>query len=60
MRLEIGMDGLEIHPESEQDEAYIRHTLGLKKENDTILLVRKDRYLSGHASYLETQRKEKE
>ncbi len=40
MRLEIARYGLRVIPESEQDEAYIEEVLKLKKDNDSIRLVR--------------------
>jgi len=40
MKMEITRNSIRIIPESEQDEAFIEDTLGLKKEGDFILLTR--------------------
>jgi hypothetical protein len=42
MKFVIGRRGIDIVPEDKQDEAYIEDTLGLKKDFDSIPLVRQN------------------
>lgn len=59
MRLDLRLNSLLIIPEHEQDMAYIRDTLGLKKESDTVkLYLRMGK--QGGRDYLETVREEDE
>lgn len=54
MKLEVKAWGLTIIPENDQDQAYIRDTLGLRDEGDVVRLRRRNQYLSDKAAYLET------
>ena len=63
MRLNINRDGLQIIPEDlrmpypdERDTAFIEGVLGLKKNGDSIKLVRQNAYGLGRIAYLETQK----
>jgi len=63
MRLSITKYGLEIYPEDtsypykdERDTAFIENVLGLKKEGDSIKLVRKDARGLSCLAYLKTER----
>ena len=42
MKFEVERYGIVIIPEGKQDDAYIEDTLGLRKEGDSILLVRQN------------------
>jgi len=42
MKFVVGRRGISIIPEGEQDEAYIEDTLGLKRDQDAVLLVRQN------------------
>jgi hypothetical protein len=39
VRLELQMDGIKIHPESVQDQAYLRDVLKLRRNGDFVKLV---------------------
>jgi hypothetical protein len=55
MKLEVKRHGLQIVPESEQDEAYIETVLGLKEKDDSIPLRRIAAMgLDGVIAFLET------
>lgn len=49
MKFKVTRRGIEIRPETEQDEAYIADTLGLKRHGDVIELVRMNDGPSGMA-----------
>ncbi len=54
MRFEMKRSSIVIIPESKLDEAYIEDTLGLKKGNQAIYLVRKNAHGLSSIAYLET------
>ena len=61
MKLKVSRDKLQIVPErgvfpgdDERDEAFIEEVLGLKKEGDSVLLVRKNVSGLSALAYLET------
>lgn len=64
MKLSINRNTLQITPEDkgyptpdERDTAFIESVLGLKKEGDSIKLIRKDAYGLSCIAYLETERR---
>ena len=55
MKLKILRNGLQITPDGdERDVVYIEEVLGLKKDGDSINLVRKNAYGLSCVAYLET------
>ena len=65
MKLEIHRNSLKIIPEDksaircdERDTAYIEEVLGLKKDGDSIKLVRKNAYGLSCIAYLETKKED--
>ncbi len=64
MKLQIYRDGIDIVPEDsgypnydERDIAYIEEVLGLKKEGDSIKLVRKNAMGLSSLAYLRTEKR---
>ena len=47
MIIEVTKNGLKIIPQTEEDEVYVEDSLGLRKEGDSIALVR-----SGDGPYM--------
>lgn len=56
MKFKIGRYGIQIIPENDEDIAYIEDTLGLKKENDCLDLLRKNAFGLECIAYLEAKR----
>ena len=55
MKLNINRYSIDIVPESVLDIAYVEEVLGLKTNNDYVLLVRKNKMGLDSLGYLETQ-----
>ena len=55
MHLEVGRRKMKICSDNEIDEAYIEEVLGLRKEGDSIKLVRKNVTGMSWMAYLETE-----
>ena len=56
MKFELKRYWIEVIPESEEDEAFIKDTLGLRKADDHIRLVRKNAVGLSRVSYLKTEK----
>jgi len=57
MIMDITRNFIRIIPQTEQDKAYIEDTLGLRKEGDSIRLVRRAPHgLPSAIAYLETEK----
>ena len=56
MKLTVNRYSIEIAPDNATDEAYIEEVLGLKKDGDTTLLIRKNAFGLRCIAYLEARR----
>jgi len=60
MQFVLARHGIQIIPQSDQDKAYIEDTLGLKKEGDSMLLLRiAPSGLPNALAYLETAKEDR-
>lgn len=54
MKFRIERYGIEVIPETDQDHAYIEDTLGLKKDGESVSLVRQNVHGLNSTAYLTT------
>lgn len=54
MKFIVERHGIEVVPENKADEAYIEDTLGLKREGDSVPLVRQNAWGLSCIAYLTT------
>ena len=57
MEMKIERNCIEIIPENEEDEAYLEEVLGLKKDGDVAVAIRRDVYGIDKMAFVEIRKK---